>query len=295
MERTTFPDYPGQNGDSQNGYGNDQQNRQNNYGGGQQPSGNYGNGGSNNYGGNANNGGWQNRQGGNQGGWQGRQGGGNYGGNNGGWKGNRQGGGGGQWQGRQGGGGQWQRKPPEDLTLYKPYAVTGNPDAPPEIQAKVEETVKRLDNLGYTTRTGGLEGLETVAEKAASQKLELQLPFRGFNNKESKHTWSDERVMAVAKQFHPAFDGLSKGAQSFLGKNVRLILGSKAESPALFLIVWTEDGCESIKDRTAKTGFAGHPIAIASHLGIPVFNFARPDAQQRLDFYINSLPPVPSV
>lgn len=297
MTGTTFPDYPGNddyhpggghqnqqqygNGGQQNQYGQNNGN-QSNYGNNAQPSqasypnqGGYGGGGgsdrNNSYGGGGN----RNQGGG--GGWKS--------GGGGGWKGNNGG----------GGGGGWKRPNPEDIdtNLYKPYAVTGNPDAPQEILDKIDRIVRQLDSQGYYTRTGGLDGIETVAEKAATTHLELQLPFRDFNQKQSKFTFSDERVMATAKKFQPGFDGLKKGMQSFLGKNVRLVLGKGASSPALFLLVWTEDGCESGRDRNIKTGFSGHPIAIASSLGIPVFNLGRQDAEQRLNMYLSSLAPIP--
>lgn len=193
------------------------------------------------------------------------------------------------WNGGQGGGGNGFQKRPEDtdMSLYKPYACTGNDDAPPEIKQKFIEIVKMLENNGYTLRTGGMEGIEEIVENSVTKK-EVHLPFRDFNGKQSRFTYNSDRAYAIAKKFHPTFDGLSKGAKCFLAKNARLILGNNMTSPALFLLTWTEDGAISSRDRTARTGFAGHPIAIAAGVGIPVINLARSDAEQKLNMLITN-------
>lgn len=275
MNGTTFPAYPGQEQDRS----------------GDQHGTRYGNSNQSEEGQSQNNGNWQNRQSGNGGGgggsWQGNRNqnyqGGN-GGGGGGWKGN-QGQGGGNWQGK--GGGKFQRAPETDLTLYKPYTIVANNEMPSEIAAKFEEIAKRLEQREYTVRVGGMEGIDDRIEKAI-KKIEVHLPWREFNGKQSKFTYNSERAFAVAKMFHPTFDSMKKGIQAFLAKNARLILGDKVNSPALFLLCWTEDGAESIRERTAKTGFSGHPIAIASALGIPIFNLAKSDAEQRLNFLVES-------
>lgn len=256
MSGTTFPSYPGQeqNQDSRQ-QGGWQNRQQGGYQGGQQ----------NSYQGNQetqSQGGWQGNQGRQQGGWQKKP-----------------------WDGQKK---KWDKRPEDnDLTLYKPYAATGNQDAPDHIKAKFAEIAKKLEGYGYTARVGGMEGLEEVVEKAVEKK-EVHLPWREFNGKNSPFTFNSDRAFAVAKQFHPTFDGMKKGIQAFLAKNARLILGNKMNSPALFLLCWTEDGVESIRNKTARTGFTGHPIAIASALGIPVFNLGNQDAEQRFNIYLES-------
>ena len=193
------------------------------------------------------------------------------------------------WNGGQGGGGGGFQKRPEDtdMTLYKPYACTANEDAPPEIKNKFIEIVKMLENNGYTLRTGGMEGVEEIVENSVTKK-EVHLPWREFAGKQSRFTFNSDRAYAIAKKYHPTFDGLSKGVKCFLAKNARLVLGNNMTSPALFLLTWTEDGATSSRDRTARTGFAGHPIAIAAGIGIPVINLARSDAEQKLNMLITN-------
>lgn len=231
----------------------------------------------------------QQYDGGGQGGYQGKK---EYGGGqkpNNDWQGKKQWGG----QGGQSGGG-WQGKKPferpkeTDMSFYKPYALAGNQDFPDSLKPVLSRILKYLERAEYTMRCGGMDGIEDFAEKETT-KHEIHLPWREFANKQSKFTFTTDRAMAVAKKFFPAFDGLKPAAQKFLAKNVRVLMGNNVNSPALFLLCWTEDGVESIKDKTARTGFTGHPIAIASALGIPIFNLGKADAEQRLTFYIESV------
>lgn len=275
MYGTTFPPAPG-GGHQNDQYGEQRQggypDRQRSYGNDQGQRSSYG-------GNNSNQGQRQSYGSGGGGGYQGG-GGGNWNNNR-----NQGGGGGGKppWNSRQ----PFKRPEETDMTLYKPYAATGNKDCPPEILRKFEELAKMLETQGYTARIGGLEGIEETVEKT-QVKQELILPFKEFNQKQSKFTWASERAFAIAKMFHPTFDSIKKGAQYFLAKNARLILGDKMNSPALFLICWTEDGAESAREKTSRTGFSGHPIAIASAIGIPIFNLGKPDAEQRLKLYLES-------
>jgi len=190
------------------------------------------------------------------------------------------------WSGQKQGG--WKPDRPMDLFFYKPYAVTGNPNPPDEILRKIERIVPKLESLEYLLRTGGMTGIEESAERSA-KKLELLLPWKGFADKDSKFTFTNERAIAIAKKFSPAYDNLKQAAQTFLAKNVRLVMGQQVNSPALFLIVWTEDGAEKASERNSRTGFAGHPIAIANALGIPVFNLGKSDAEERLNRYLEAI------
>ena len=200
---------------------------------------------------------------------------------------NNQGGGsGGGWNGQNRGGG-WQRPKETDLSFYKPVAMTGNPDIPPEAIEKMVQIAKRLESMDFTVRVGGMQGVEDAIEKAIEKK-EVHLPFKGFDQKESKFTFVSDRATSVAKMFFPNWDAMKKGVQLFLAKNARVLMGQRVDSPALFFICWTQDGVESFKDSTNRTGFTGHSIAIASALGIPIFNLGNPTAEQRLNMYLET-------
>ena len=137
--------------------------------------------------------------------------------------------------------------------------------------------------MGYTVRTGTLEGLESKAEMLPVRK-ELLLPWKGFNEKESQFTSSTPLIKGIAKKYMKAgnWDELKPAMQGFLQKNARLVTGHYGNSPAKFVICWSQDQAESQNQVTFNTGNIAHALTIAAAWHVPVFNLARPDAEARL-------------
>lgn len=168
-----------------------------------------------------------------------------------------------------------------DFKLYKPYVGTGNANPPLEIVTQIKRLANELESFGFTLRTGGTAGTEEAFEVSVKD-MELHLPFNNYNNKQSSFAFINKKAYVIAKLFHPTYDTLPDKVTLFLAKNARLLLGKDLKSPALFLLCWSEDGCESSAAKTMKTGNVGHAIAIAAALHLPIFNLAKPDAERRL-------------
>lgn len=175
---------------------------------------------------------------------------------------------------------------PTEFRLYKPYVGTGNQSPPDSVKERIKVIAAELEKYGYILRTGGMDGTEDTFEKAAHYK-ELHLPWRGFASKESKMTFNSGSSLGIAKLYHSNFDNMKQTVQAFLSKNVRLLYGNSLKSPALFLLCWTEDGAETMREKTNRTGPAGHAIAIALSMRIPVFNLGKEDAEDRLRQYLD--------
>lgn len=203
---------------------------------------------------------------------------------------NRNGGGGYNSGGGGFNGGNRNRQPQEpfdeaNVKLYKAYAGTGNQDAPSDVLNKMKRLAKELEEFGYMLRVGAMNGPEEAFE-AGAREVELHLPWRDFNNRQSKSYFNTPEIQTLAKMFHPTYDGLKPAIQAFLGKNVRTVLGKDLRSPVRFVIGWSEDGAELSNERTAKTGSFGHVISLAAAMKIPVFNLGKPDAESRLKHYL---------
>lgn len=172
-----------------------------------------------------------------------------------------------------------------NVRLYKAYAGTGNREAPPHILARMKQIASDLEEFGYTLRVGGMDGPELAFESGA-KTVELHLPWKPFNGRESKSYFNTKEIQCIAKMFHPTWDGLKPAIQAFLGKNVRQLLGRELKSPVRFVICWSEDGAETSAERTNKTGSLGHVISLAAAMKIPVFNLGKPDAESRLRHFL---------
>ncbi len=192
------------------------------------------------------------------------------------------------------GGGDFQKKAPVDRdaplpepVFYKPYAVVGNKEFPTDLIPKLTSIVKKLDSLGYTARTGSMKGLDVCVEEITTN-VELQLPWKNFNNKESKNTYSSPEILAIAKSLQPGFDELALPIKGFLAKNVRVLLGGKGISRAIFLLCHSEDGADSARQVTSRTASVGHAIKVADKFNIPVFNLKNDNVEEQLMSYLNA-------
>lgn len=192
------------------------------------------------------------------------------------------------------GGGGFQKKAPVDRdaplpepVFYKPYAVVGNKEFPTDLIPKLTSIVKKLDSLGYTARTGSMKGLDVCVEEITTN-VELQLPWKNFNNKESKNTYSSPEILAIAKSLQPGFDELALPIKGFLAKNVRVLLGGKGISRAIFLLCHSEDGADSARQVTSRTASVGHAIKVADKFNIPVFNLKNDNVEEQLMSYLNA-------
>ncbi len=181
------------------------------------------------------------------------------------------------------------RKPQDEgpVELYLPYVASCPFNTPNEIVDKIVSIIKQLDKFGFTMRNGGRDGAEDIFERATTRK-EIHLPWKGFMNKESKYSFTPDAAKVLASRFHPGFDGLKQSIQTFLATDVKMVMGKGLTSPALFLITWSADGAQTLQEKSAKTGNAGQAIAVACALNIPIFNFGRPDAEQRLRQHLSN-------
>ena len=165
-----------------------------------------------------------------------------------------------------------------DFKLYKAYGGLCNPDAPESILAQMKTLAERLEAKGFTVRTNGAKGGEAAFEAGASD-VEAHIPWRSFNEHPSKLNRTTDEAKAVIRQFAPGFDGLKPAVQTIIASKAHVIQ---------FLICWTQDGCETVAQRNAKTGYIGVGIALAASLKIPVFNLKNPDALDRLKQFLEN-------
>lgn len=220
---------------------------------------------------------------------RGNSGGGGYnGGNNqGGYQRNNSGGGY-QKNGYHKGGGGFKKKDEGPAVFYRPGAFISNKDAPPQVIDQLIDAVKLAESKACTVRVTGLDGPDDAMEKAAS-KPEVHLPWKDFNQKNSNFSFVTDQALEMTRKFHSGFDGLSPAVQKIVSSSVRCILGKAIASPALFLVCYSEDGAESYREKTTKTGNLSLPLRVASELGIPVFNFGKRDGFDRFTAYMNSV------
>ena len=160
----------------------------------------------------------------------------------------------------------------------KTYAGIGSRRTPERVLAHMAKIAARLSELGWSLNSGGADGADLAFAYGAGEKT-VFLPWPGFNGQMGTVA-ADPAAMAIAEQFHPAWERLSAGARKLMARNVHQILGVDLQTPVKFVICWTPDGAET--RTTIQTGGTGQAIRVAIAHGIPVFNLANADALERL-------------
>jgi hypothetical protein len=178
--------------------------------------------------------------------------------------------------------------------FYKAYAGLGDQNTPESVLAQMAELARDLEAQGWTLRVDGTPKPGN-SFKDQAPRHELHLPCKGFDNQESKYVlWPKdpnyEKARLIAKEFNPVFDTLPKGVQAILAAKVTALLGLDLKSHVKFLICWSPDGAEHASQKSAKTGFMGMPVALASAAGIRIFNLYHVDAAPRLRDFLSTLP-----
>ena len=174
---------------------------------------------------------------------------------------------------------EFDKLPAKSATPTMTYAGIGSRKTPSDVLETMTKIAKRLENLGYTLRSGGAVGADTAFEKGATKK-------QIFYSK-----GSTERTRTIAKEIHPAPTKISGIALDLMARNTNQIFGENLDTPVDFVIAWTPDGAETSQDRTIQTGGTGQAIDMASRKGIPVINLANPGWENRIKELITPAAP----
>lgn len=239
------------------------------YGGGDNTGGGYGSG---SYGGTPPNGGYQNQQ---QGGH-----------NNGGYQ-NRQGGGGYQNQ-QQGGGNRWNNKPDEVAPPYLPVVMFVEKGFPIEVKQKFYQLASKFIGKGYTVRINpdDPEFVNKVMQ-LSTKNVELYLPFKNFNQFDSKHSWNTATSKAIAQQHFPAYDKIPDAVKAILAAQIRMVFGDRNNSITLAVITYSPDGASRIAEITRETGRVSFIIKVACTYGFTCVNLGKQSSESMIEKYFD--------
>lgn len=159
------------------------------------------------------------------------------------------------------------------------YAGIGSRQTPPHIMAKFRKVAARLEELGYTLRTGDAIGADAA--------------FRSSVQAKEVYTAKDatERTRAIAKEIHPNPAALKLFALDLMARNTNQVFGANLDAPVDFVLVWTKDGNEAERG----DGGSGQAMEMALLKGIPVINAATEGWEQRLKAIIEAPAKQPKV
>lgn len=155
----------------------------------------------------------------------------------------------------------------------KYYTGVGSRNTPRDILQLMGDIAHKLAVRNFILRSGGAKGADKAFEYGAGPLAVKHIYYADQAN---------DAAMAIAKQFHPAWNRCNDYARKLHGRNAFQVLGDNLNEPSNFLICWTSDGCISHSTRTIKTSGTGTAISIAEAYNIPIFNLQREDHLSRL-------------
>lgn len=163
---------------------------------------------------------------------------------------------------------------------YIPITVIGDDYRMDDQQAEtLAKIAARAGELGFTIRFQAGSKSGKLIEQHVNRR-EAYTPFKkaDFNY----DVYTTHPAVCIAKRYSPSFDTQRETVRPVMGMFANLVLGRDLKSPTRIVVLWTPDGVEASAKRTAKTGFIGVAIGIASAFRIPVFNIANPASVDKL-------------
>lgn len=186
------------------------------------------------------------------------------------------------------------RKQKEVQDPYLPVVVYIDRDFPENIKDNLIAFISKLISKGFTVRFNADD--RVIYDKIISlsnNKVEAHVPFNDFKQNrddaegiKSKFCWNSATTDHIAQQNFVAWDKLPKIVRILMSRNVRMLIGSRNNSPAKFLITWSPDGATTGTQVSTNTGNVGTYIKTADSLSVPVLNLNNQESRELISKYI---------
>lgn len=167
---------------------------------------------------------------------------------------------------------------------YIPVGVYVEKDFPQEVKTSLYNIASKLIQKKYTVRVhgGDKEFIDKVAT-LSDKFVEVYLPWRGFNESDSKHTFNTATSKEIARTNFLGWEKIPDSVKAILASQVRLVFGDKNNSIILCLITWSKDGASRSAEVTKDTGRSGFIIKVAATYSFPVVNISKESSGSEIE------------
>lgn len=183
--------------------------------------------------------------------------------------------------------------------MYLPYSGVGSRKTPLDICAIMTKLAARLEQQGYTLRSGAADRADSAFEEGVvdNSRKEIYIAWNGFEDRTDKEDGVYclkgeviQQAEKIASTLHPAWDTLkkdgtpvvSRGAKGLHTRNVFQVLGHNLKSPSRFLVCWAEVDKQGIPKGGTRTAWQ-----LAVQYNIPCFNLLFEEDRARIEKFIN--------
>jgi len=182
----------------------------------------------------------------------------------------------------------FKRKKDEVQDPYIPISIYIDRSFPDNVKEDLYKVCSKLINKKFTVRVNGDDKeLITKIEKLSDKFVEVYIPWKGFNEFDSKHYFNNLTCKHIAKESFAGWGKIPDPVKAMLSRNVRMIFGDKNNSIVLCLITWSPDGASKFSEVTKETGRSSFIISIATKYSFPVLNIKKPNSQLILEKTFN--------
>ena len=161
------------------------------------------------------------------------------------------------------------------------YAGIGSRETPDYVLWLMDRIGTHLAQQGFTLRSGGALGADLAFEGGCDRVAgprEIYIPWSGFQHrtplKDARgfvQAYVGPQALALAEQFHPAWERCSRGARALHARNGYQVLGARLNDPVNFVICWTRNALGG--------GGTGQALRIAQANDIQIYDLASPKAR----------------
>lgn len=175
----------------------------------------------------------------------------------------------------------------------------GTRDVPANYLSTILEIVNGIGELaghhGWTLRSGGADGMDSIFEKAWRGPKEIFIPWNGFSDRrheEDGAIFIQDRAMLTAAEgivskVHPAWGRLKRGARALHTRNVFQALGPDLDKPSDLCLYYAEEGA----NREVKGG-TRTAVEICKAHGVPTLNLMNSADMKRLERWLDAFAPI---
>ena len=172
--------------------------------------------------------------------------------------------------------------------------MIGSREAPQHILDLMIKLASKLAKQGWIGRSGGANGADQCLEDGVcgilSSKVEIYLPWEGFNNKSCDNRGyintprlkNYTQAALIAENTHPNWAACSRGARALHTRNVYQLLGLDLNTPSKFVVCWakpTGDG-DNVK------GGTGTAVRLGINYGVEIRNLYNKDVLDKVIKYL---------
>lgn len=158
----------------------------------------------------------------------------------------------------------------------KYFAGVGSRNTPQGVQDMMKAIARQLADSGVGLRSGGAQGADAAFESGCTpNECQIFLPWPKYNGNKSQRFDIPPLAFEIAESVYiHNWNQKTQAVQKLMARNVQQVLGptlTKGDE-SLFVLCWTQDGCECDEERQRHTGGTGQAISVASSFDIPVVN-----------------------